>query len=145
MFLKRRTRTKDNRTHIYYLVCESLRVRRERVVQRQGLHLGELNTTPLEAWQHSIDVLHEGGQRRQLRLFTDRDQSAPNDPDVVEVKLSSFAVKSPRRFGDGWAATQLWADLGLHTFWRDALAADAGCAACSGTCGACAAACGRGS
>jgi transposase len=45
---------------------------------------------------------------------------------VVEVKLSSFAVKSPRRFGDCWAATQLWEDLGLHTFWRDALAADAG-------------------
>jgi hypothetical protein len=35
-------------------------------------------------------------------------------------------VKSPRRFGDCWAATQLWEDLGLHTFWRDALADDAG-------------------
>lgn len=39
---------------------------------------------------------------------------------------ASFAVQSPRRFGDGWAATQLWEDLGLHTFWRDALAEDAG-------------------
>ena len=126
MFLKRRTRTKDGKTHAYYSVCESLRVSRDRVVQRQVLHLGELNTTQLDSWQHSIDVLHEDGQRRQLRLFTDRDQPAPHDPDVVEVKLSSFAVKSPRRFGDGWAATQLWEDLGLHTFWRDALAADAG-------------------
>jgi len=45
---------------------------------------------------------------------------------VVEVKLSSFAVRSPRRFGDCWAATQLWEALGLHTFWRDALADDAG-------------------
>jgi hypothetical protein len=97
MFLKRRTRTKDGKTHIYYSVCESLRVSRDRVVQRQILHLGELNTTQIDSWQHSIDVLHEDGQRRQLRLFTDRDQSAPNDPDVVEVKLSSFAVKSPRR------------------------------------------------
>jgi hypothetical protein len=44
---------------------------------------------------------------------------------VVEVKLSSFAVRSPRRFGDCWAATQLWEDLGLHTFWRDPLAEDA--------------------
>jgi hypothetical protein len=126
MFLKRRTRTKDGKTHAYYSVCESLRVSRDRVVQRQVLHLGELNTTQLDSWQHSIDVLHEDGQRRQLRLFTDRDQSAPNDPDVVEVKLSSFAVKSPRHFGDCWAATQLWEDLGLHTFWRDALANDAG-------------------
>ena|GEM_PF-6346742 len=45
---------------------------------------------------------------------------------MVEVKLSSFAVKSPRRFGDCWAATQLWEGLGLHTFWRNALADDAG-------------------
>ena len=126
MFLKRRTRTKDGKTHAYYSVCESLRVSPERVVQRQVLHLGELNTTQLDSWQHSLDVLHEDGQRRQLRLFTDRDQPAPNDPDVVEVKLSSFAVKSPRRFGDCWAAIQLWEDLGLHTFWRDALAAPSG-------------------
>jgi Transposase DDE domain len=126
MFLKRRTRTKDGKTHIYYSVCESLRLSRHRVVQRQVLHLGELNTTQLDSWQHSIDVLHEDGQRRQLRLFTDRDPPAPDAPDVVEVKLSSFAVQSPRRFGDCWAATQLWEDLGLHTFWRDALAQDAG-------------------
>lgn len=122
MFLKRRSRTKDGKSHTYYSVCESLRVGRARVIQRQVLHLGELNSTQLDSWQHSIDVLHEDGQRRQLRLFTDRDQAAPNDPDVVEVKLASFAVKSPRRFGDCWAATQLWDELGLDTFWRDALA-----------------------
>jgi len=126
MFLKRRTRTKAGKTHAYYSVCESLRISRDRVVQRQVLHHGELNTTQLDSWQHSIDVLHEDGQRRQLRLFTDRDQAAPADPDVVEVKLSSFALKSPRRFGDCWAATQLWDDLGLHTFWRAALAGSPG-------------------
>ena len=126
MFLKRRTRSKDGKTHVYYSVCESLRVSRTAVVQRQILHLGELNTTQLDSWQHSIDVLHEDGQRRQLRLFTDRDQPAPDDPDVVEVKLWSFAVKSPRRFGDCWAAYQLWCDLGLDAFWRDALAEEAG-------------------
>ena len=122
MFLKRRTRTKDGKTHAYYSVCESLRLSRDRVVQRQVLHLGELNTTQLDSWQHSIEVLHEDGQPCQRRLFTDRDQSAPNDPDVVEIKLSSFAVKSPRRFGDCWAATQLWEDLGLRAFWQSALA-----------------------
>ena len=70
MFLKRRTRTKDGKTHAYYSICESLRVSRDRVVQRQVLHLGELNTTQLDSWQHSIDVLHEDGQRRQLRPVT---------------------------------------------------------------------------
>jgi len=126
VFLKRRSRTKDGKTHVYYSVCESLRVSRTAVVQRQVLHLGELTTTQLDGWQHSIDVLHDDGQRRQLRLFTDRDQPAPKDPDVVEVKLSSLAVKSPRRFGDCWSAFQLWCDLGLDSFWRDALAHDAG-------------------
>jgi hypothetical protein len=129
MFLKRRNRTKDGKTHTYYSVCESLRISRDRVVRsrhRRMLHLGELNTTQVDSWQHSIDVLHEDGQRRQLRLFTDRDSPAPNDPDEVEVKLSSFTVQSPRRFGDCWAATQLWEDLDLHTFWRGALTADAG-------------------
>lgn len=126
MFLKRRTRTKDGKTHAYYSVCESLRVSRARGVQRQVLHLGELTPPQLDSWQHSLDVLHEDGQRRQLRRFTDREQAAPDAPDVVEVKRASFAVQSPRRFGDGWAAPQLWEDLDLHTFWRDALADAAG-------------------
>ena len=41
MFLKRRVRRKDGKDHIYYSVCESLRVRSGRVIQRQVLHLGE--------------------------------------------------------------------------------------------------------
>jgi hypothetical protein len=48
MFLKRCTRTKDGKHHISYSVCERLRVGRDRVVQRQVLHLGELNTTQLD-------------------------------------------------------------------------------------------------
>jgi hypothetical protein len=48
MFLKRRPRTQDGKIHSHYSVCASLRVSRERVVQRQVLHLGELNTTQIE-------------------------------------------------------------------------------------------------
>ena len=122
MYLKPRTRTKDGKTHTYYAVCESVRVSPTRVTQRQILHLGELNTTQLAAWQRTLAVLHEDGQRHQLRLFTDRHGPVPTATDAVTVKLSTLAVQSPRRFGDCWAATQLWADLGLDTFWRDALA-----------------------
>ncbi len=71
MYLKRRTREKDGKTHVHYALCESLRVSSTRVVQRTVLHLGELNTTQLDRWQHTIEVLHEDGQRQQLRLFTD--------------------------------------------------------------------------
>jgi transposase len=126
MYLKRRVRHKDGKDHVYYAVCESLRVSRRRVVQRQVLHLGELNTRQLDSWQHTIEVIHEDGQRHQRRLFTDREAGAPADPDVVEVRLSSFAVQAPRRFGDCWVGCQLWAELGLDKFWQEALAPEAG-------------------
>ncbi|SRR6266496_1525627 len=126
MYLKRRTRHKDGKTYIHYAVCESLRVSPVRVVQRTVLHLGELNTTQLDRWQHTIDVLHEDGQHQQLRLFTDREGQAPGQADVVEVKLSSFRVKQPRRFGDCWVGTALWEQLGLRVFWEQALSEEAG-------------------
>jgi hypothetical protein len=126
MFLKRRTRNKDGKTHVYYSICESLRVSTGRVVRRQVLHLGELNTTQLDSWQRTIDVLHEDGPRHQLRLFTDRDGPVPEAGDVVQVKLSSLAVKQPRRFGDCWVGCQLWEELGLRAFWEEKLADEAG-------------------
>jgi transposase len=126
MFIKRRTRTKDGKTHVYYSICESLRVSPQRIVQRQVLHLGELNTTQWERWQRTIDVVHEDGQRYQRRLFADREGVAPNEADVLEVKLSSLQVKTPRRFGDCWVGCQLWSQLGMDTFWHQALAEEAG-------------------
>lgn len=126
MFLKRRTRRKDGKVHTYYSVCESLRVHHGRTVQRQLLHLGELNTTQLDSWQHTLEVLHEDGSRHQRRLFTDREGAAPPAEDVVEVKLASFTVKQPRRFGDCWVGCHAWEQLGLRGFWAEQLADAAG-------------------
>lgn len=126
MFLKQRTRRKDGKTHTYYSVCESLRVHGGRTVQRQLLHLGELNTTQHDRWEHTLEVLHEDGSRHQRRLFTDRDGAAPAADDVVEVKLSTFAVKQPRRFGDCWSGCHAWEQLGLRAFWEGQLGAAAG-------------------
>ena len=127
MFLKRRTRRKDGKEHVYYSVCESVRVHAGRTVQRQLLHLGELNTTQHDSWQHTLEVLHEDGSRHQRRLFTDREGAAAgNEEDVVEVKLSSFAVKGPRRFGDCWVGCHGWEELGLRAFWQEQLAEEAG-------------------
>ena len=126
MYLKRRTRQKDGKTHVQYAICESLRVSASRVMQRTVLHLGELNTTQLDRWQRTIEVLHEDGQRHQLRLFTDREGHAPAAADVVEVRLSTLRVKQPRRFGDCWVGTQLWEQLGLRAFWQEALGDQAG-------------------
>ena len=122
MFLKAHQRFKDGKRHVYYSLTESLRVSRKRVVQRTVLHLGELNTTQVERWQRTIEAVHEDGQRRQLRLFTDREGQAPvAAEDVAEVMLSSLVVRRPRRFGDCWIGCKLWEELGLRAFWEGAL------------------------
>jgi len=102
MFLKTHRVRKDGKEHIYYSLCESLRVNRTRVTQRTALHLGELNTTQVERWQRTIEAVHEDGQRQQLRLFSDREGQAPVADDVAEVILSSLVVRRPRRFGECW-------------------------------------------
>ena len=50
MFLKRHVRRKDGKEHVYYSLCESVRLSATRVIQRRVLNLGELNTTQLERW-----------------------------------------------------------------------------------------------
>lgn len=128
MFLKRRVRKKDGKEHVHYALCESLHVHTGRVVQRQVLHLGELNTTQTTSWQRTLEIINEeDGARLQRRLFTDFDGGAPEDADdVVEVRLSTLRVRAPRRFGDCWAGCRLWRDLGLDEFWRERLGAGRG-------------------
>jgi transposase len=127
MFLKAHARFKDGKRHVYYSLSESLRVNRKRVVQRTVLHLGELNTTQVERWQRTIEAIQEDGQRRQMRLFTDREGQVPMAAeDVAEVVLSSLMVRRPRRFGDCWIGCKLWEELGLRAFWDDALAEQRG-------------------
>jgi transposase len=122
MYLKAHERFKDGKRHVYYSLTESLRVSRKRVGQRTVLHLGELNTTQVERWQRTIEAVHEDGQRRQMRLFTDREGQVPvAAEDVAEVVLSSLVVRRPRRFGDCWIGCKLWEELGLRAFWDDAM------------------------
>jgi hypothetical protein len=122
VFLKRHVRRKDGKEHVYYSSCESVRLSATRVIQRRVLNLGELNTTQLERWQRSIEVVQQEGERRQCRLFTDREGAAPADAaDVCEVILSSLSVRHPRQFGGCWLGSRLWQALGLDTFFAEAL------------------------
>lgn len=125
MFLKANRRHKDGKCHVYYTLNESLRVNRSRVVQRSVLHLGELNTTQVDRWQHTIETIQEDGRRHQMRLFTDREGQAPAAEDVAEVILSSLRLCRPRQFGAAWVGCKLWEDLGLRQFWQDALGEEA--------------------
>src|SRR5512139_2467144 len=121
MFLKTHRVRKDGKEHIYYSLCESLRVSRCRVTQRTVLHLGELNTTQVDRWERTIEAVQEDGRRQQLRLFTDREGRAPVAEDVAEVLLSSLVVQRLRRFGECWVACKLWEELGLRALWDAAL------------------------
>ncbi len=126
MFLKTHRRMKDGKEHIYYSLAESVRVSRSRVSQRTVLHLGELNTTQVERWQRTIEVIQEDGARHPLRLFTDREGQAPAVEDVAEVILSSLVVRRPRQFGNGWVGCKLWEELGLRAFWEEVVGEEAG-------------------
>ena len=122
MYLKRHVRRKEGKSHVYYSLSESVRIGRERVVQRRLLNLGELNTTQIDRWQRSVEVIEEDGRACQRRLFSD-----PGGPrsaaaeDVCEVVLSSLAVRRARILGDCWLGCRLWEELGLDRFWSEAL------------------------
>jgi len=121
MFLKRHVRRKNGKKHVYYSLCESTRLSARRVHQRRLLNLGELNTTQLEQWQRSIEVIEEDGGAAQKRLFTDREGQAPEAQDICEVRLSTLAVRHPRQFGDCWLGCRLFEELQLDIFFAEQL------------------------
>ena len=55
--LKRHVVRKDGKEHVYYSLNETMRINKNRTVQRRVLNLGELNTTQTEQWQRSIEVI----------------------------------------------------------------------------------------
>jgi len=129
VFLKSHRVFKHGKEHLYYSLCESLRVSRKRVLQRQVLHLGELNTNQLERWQRTIEVIEEDGRRHQMRLFAERrgEQAVAVAPeDVAEVLLSSLVVRRPRSFGACWIGCKVFEQLGLREFWQEMLGQEAG-------------------
>jgi transposase len=129
VFLKTHRVVKDGKPHVYYSLCESLRVGRQRVLQRQVLHLGELNGHQIERWQRTIEVIQEDGGRQQLRLFArgrGEQPVAAAPEDVAEVILSSLVVRRPRQFGACWVGCKLFEQLGLREFWQAALGEQAG-------------------
>jgi len=122
MYLKTHIRRKDGKEHVYYSIVESVRVRRRHVYQRRVLYLGELNTAQVEAWQRTVEVVTERGERRQMRLFAvGQGEVAANEDDVAHVVLSSLCVRRPREFGACWVALRMWEELQLDDFWKAAL------------------------
>jgi transposase len=113
MFLRRYTRTKDGKTHTYYALVESVRTDAG-PRQHTVAYLGELNHGDQMRWQRTVSIYNRQGDCQQLRLFPDDDQlPAPDDPDVVRIRLRSVGWTNPRRFGDVWLGLWLWKFLQL--------------------------------
>jgi len=113
MFLRRYSRTKDGKKHVYYALVESIRTDvgpRQQIVS----HLGELNHDQESRWQRTVTFYNRQGDAKQLRLFPE-DDSIPlsADPDVVRIRLDSVGWSNGRRFGDIWLARWLWHYVGL--------------------------------
>ena len=122
MFLKPNKRFKDGTQHIYYTLNESVRISKRRTVQRTILQLGELTTSQCHRWRHTIDVVNERSEARQMELLTE-DEHQPRgcleDPDVVAIRLSSLEVTNCREFGSCWVGVKLWQLLDLDRFWSE--------------------------
>ena len=124
MFLRRTQRKKDGKTHSYWNIVESKRLDDGRVVQRQVLYLGEINSSQAEAWRKAIEVFDEdAGRPRTLALFAAEPvEAVPADDRVVRVHLSELRLYRPRQWGACWLAGHLWRELELDRFWKERLA-----------------------
>ncbi len=120
MFLCCNRRVKDGKAHDYWSVVENRRLSDGRVVQRQVLYLGEINSSQREDWRKTIEV-HGEGSPRQVALFPAGSMPA-DDVDAIGVRLSELRIERPRQWGACWLAMQLWQELDLKDFWRPRLA-----------------------
>jgi hypothetical protein len=113
MFLRRYTRTKNGKQHVYYALVESVRTAagpRQHVVA----HLGELNHDQERRWQRTVVFYNRQGDAQELRLFPDDDVAPlPDDPNIARIRLDAVGWTNGRRFGDVWLARWLWHYLDL--------------------------------
>ena len=123
MFLRRTRRKKDGKTHVYWNIVENRRLDDGRVVQRQVLYLGEINSSQAAAWRKAIEVFDEAsGEPRTLALFPEeRGAAVADDAAAVRVCLSALTLRRPRQWGACWLAGLLWRELQLDRFWTERL------------------------
>ena len=121
-FYARTQRKKNGKTHVYWNIVENKRLDDGRVVQRQVLYLGEINSPQIDAWRRAIEVVDEStGEARTLALFPEDGKVAARDADTVKVRLSEMRLCRPRQWGACWLAGQLWRALELDRFWAERL------------------------
>lgn len=117
MFLKKNRRKKNGREFTYYNIVENRRCHGGKVVQRQVLYLGELNSSQLGEWCKTIEVFDEDASATsQLALFEQDRLPEVADDTHVEIRLCDLQLRRPRQWGACWIALHHWDLLRLDAF-----------------------------
>lgn len=130
MFLREKVRRKNGKDHRYFTVVENRRLPGGRVVQRQLLHLGELNGSQERGWVRAIEAF-SGRRAHQLALFAG-DRHADYEPcglqsqseeswEAVSIRMDGIRLERPRQWGGCFLALWLWDLLELDGFWAQHL------------------------
>src|ERR1700756_4092247 len=123
MFLKCHPRIKDGKEHRYWSIVENRRCGRGKIVQRQGLYLGEINDSQRQSWCRTIEVFDENRERTMPLALFPADRQLPNFAAGfgVQVRLKEMELHRPRQWGACWLACYLYEQLGLEEFWAERL------------------------
>ena len=123
-FLHAHHRLKDGKDHCYWSIAEKVQSPHGDWVQRQILHLGEINDSQKAAWIKTIEVFDTDRQAfTQLALFPVQRPVPVHVAEAVQVRLSEFSLQRPRQWGGCWVGCLLWQQLQLDAFWAERLAA----------------------
>jgi transposase len=122
MFLRAKDRIKDGKKHRYWSIVENRRIQGNGTVQRQVLHLGEINDNQKAAWCKTIDIFQEDKtESKQIAIFPEDRQAPLLKCDVVHIKLNEIQLHNPRQRGACWLASLMWDQLNFDEFWKDKL------------------------
>lgn len=122
MFLRANKRIKDGKTHRYWSVVENRRVAGGRSVQKTLLYLGEINDSDRASWTRAIEALDEHHHSRQIHLFPEDANPAPDlTHPALKLRLDRIELSRPRQWGGCWLAMELWGRLDLDGFWQNRL------------------------
>ena len=121
MFLKRCSRWKNGKDHVYWQLVESYRTARgsrHRVVA----YLGELSKDERKGWARLATTLDgkAAEKARQLGLFEPPPEEEPV-PETIHVRLKGVRVERTRDFGDLYLALTLWRALGFEELFGERL------------------------
>ncbi len=102
MFLRRKCRYKDGKSHFYWSLVETYRTS-SGPRQRTVAYLGDMD----EAGRLGVKDAAEGHDGQQGEIF------GSAEPEWVEVNIRRVRAERCRRFGDAWMALEIMKKLGL--------------------------------